>query len=112
MVKIRIVKPPPGNFPPQWVREAWVGITLDSIGLEGKVQPFDHPHYEGGFEELRTGEANVGGYQVRANEAIEKLEKHHPEAYRWWRQRGNFLGMLSTVLVFHQDVCELLTPSA
>lgn len=94
-MRIRIVKTPPGHHP-QWVREAWVGIVLESDGRE-KFSDDDHM--------TRIGTANLGGYAVHGYRALLALKDHHKQAHAWWHEHH---APFVFDLVFHADVCEEL----
>jgi hypothetical protein len=90
-VAVAIIRAPIGEAP-DWVREAWVGLTL----------PLGHPAYEvrvrtsgvltapktmlGLVWAFITGRTVVrDGYLVRSAEAIAILAEKQPEAAAWWQ---------------------------
>ena len=99
MKGIRIIACPPG-FAPERIRKAWIGVT---IVLADQEHPQEDP--EEGKKQLRTGTENLGGYQVRAGDAIEALRSAGKvQASGFWDQ---LLGADSP-LIFRADVCELV----
>lgn len=93
-MRIRITKTPPG-FAPEWVRQAWVGLTLESTGLETLGS---------GVHFNRKGQENLGGYEVQSVGAFAALLLHNPEACDWWEE--NCPEAALGTMVFHKDVCE------
>ena len=99
-MRIRIIAVPSGKAAPEEIRKLWVGIEMESIGKE---EPTDKDVLTG-----RLGRTNLGGYMVTGEEAFKALEAHNKEAYDWWKEHcPNFL---CAVLVFHTEVCEVLSP--
>lgn len=79
--RIKFVKVPEGQAP-LWVREKWVGVTVpcypyifiprevELVGVKGDIVAI----YTCAFAPL--------------TEALEALERHSPEAARWWRNQN------------------------
>ncbi len=99
--QIRIVSPPPGD-PPAKIRAAWVGCVL----------PLFAP-----TDDERVGPRSVGvvsqmavdhgaGFAVRAPDALAALERHNPEAAKWWRDNVPQLLLPGKLLVFAEKACE------
>jgi len=93
MSSIVIVAVPPGQAP-DWVRQAWVGLEIPVVEVEGG----DQRGVLGGPAE------NVDGYKVSGDVAISRLSGVHPKAANWWRD--NAPNVLMGALVFKKDVCE------
>lgn len=103
MLRIRIVKTPPGSEFPENIRRSWVGIELESSGLESERDsriPNDLKLGRYG------GKENSGGYEVSGRDAVIALFHHNKEAYTWLvRNHGDvYFG----VFVFNADVCEVV----
>lgn len=99
--RIRIIDTPPGQAP-DWVKAKWVGIELP-------VEE-DSPDEEGVQFGIKGGRPeNLGGYQIRTQDAIEALREKSPEAAKWWED--NIPSDLFPTLVFKRDVCEVVTES-
>ena len=96
-MRIRIKDTPPG-FPPQWVREGWVGIELESSGRERGDEPG-----------LRVGNQNHGGYCVEGQHALDQLKEHNPGAFVWWQTENPWVA--EETLIFRADVCEKIDES-
>ena len=94
-MRIRIKSTPPATNTPDWVREAWVGLEMESLGKEN-LSDRDL------LVEGRGGRKNIGGYKVVWDEASRVLRKHNEEAYLWWLNSHPD----ATMFVFHIDVCE------
>ncbi len=93
---IKIVKTPAGK-PPEWVRQCWIGIELESLGKE-KVTDRDV------LIGRCKGRTNLGGYMVDGEVAFRALEKHNKTAYEWWMKYWPEAAFAT--LIFHTDVCE------
>jgi hypothetical protein len=95
-MRIKIIGTTPGDNPPKWVKDAWVGIELESMGKETTSPQND-------FEVL-TGMRNSGGYMVAGYLALEALKNHNKKAYDWWQK--NCPLTMTGILVFHTSVCK------
>ena len=79
---IRITRTPKGD-PPEWVREAWVGLTLPCDPICG-------------FKRIGTEKGALIGEveephpicSVPQSEAVMILGDHHPRAFAWWIEQG------------------------
>jgi len=72
-VRIRITTPPPSNFAPDNIREAWVGLEMEAVTDDSDGS------------DNWVGSGNVGGYCVRGSHAMQALlgaGKH--EAHNFW----------------------------
>ncbi len=108
---IKIVSVPPGEAPEN-VRADWVGITLPvkrcnatdvrtlgvMSGPKNNVVAF--------FVTLFGGGQRERGYLVDAATAVDRLERHAPDAAAWWRKETPHLLRLGMMLLFHECVCE------
>ncbi|HSW89344.1 MAG TPA: hypothetical protein VLH19_00550 [Patescibacteria group bacterium] len=93
MALVEIVSTPPGQAP-EWVRKAWVGLSL----------PVAPDHERGIQMGACGGEAqNVGGYSIPTEEALEILSAKNEDAAQWWFDN---LLVMPPWLVFHRDVCK------
>ena len=74
---IEIIQVPPG-FPPDWVRENWVGVVIplaDSL----------NPEADGLKWNPRTGEVvTATSFGVKTQQAIDALREKSEEAYQWF----------------------------
>ncbi len=96
-MRIKIKDIPLGD-PPEWVRQAWLGIELESIGRND-------------LNDLSTligrqGYQNLGGYMVFGEVAFQALQLHNKDAYIWWMI--NSPQTARKTLVFSARVCEVL----
>jgi len=78
MSLMRIFRIPPGEAP-EWVRKAWVGLTLPfdpnvppAISVRGVISGEDHALEE--------------SYAVPIKTALLILQNRNPEAARWWEE--------------------------
>ncbi len=91
---IRIIAAPPG-FPPQHIRDQWVGLELPLADQNPGPGPT-----------LRIGTENGDGYVVETRAAIEALKAAgKEEAADFWEAVA---GMLGDKLIFKKEVCEPL----
>lgn len=96
-MKFVIVSTPPGD-PPDWVREAWVGLILP------EENPDDPAIVRIGV--LGGRPQNDGGYKVSGRTAIAALEEHNAAAAQWWF--NNAAHVLLGSLTFSRDVCRVV----
>jgi hypothetical protein len=112
---VRIIAVPPGEAP-LWVREKWVGLELP---LACWVSPKRFPTF-GALSGPHTclaqlwaafrGRANrIHGFAVDAVGAVDILEIASPEAAAWWRQNTPDLIRPKRYLIFHAEVCYVVT---
>ncbi len=79
---IRVRKIPLGSAP-EWIRAAWIGLTLPCYPVSGMMP--------GPELDLFTGRQLCGERKVVVvpqAEAIAALEKERPQAAQWWKDRG------------------------
>lgn len=76
---ILIIKTPTGEAPLE-IRQAWVGLKLQSDGLApaATTNPI-------GILTRKPIEDSQDVWLVPQHEAIETLEKHNPQAAKWWK---------------------------
>ena len=99
--RIRFTSAPQGQAP-QWVREAWIGVTVPCF-------PFTGTPPEGSLCGVENGKV-AKSYEcalVPEFEAIEALEKHNSEAARWWRGKG-FGSRSDSLFAFNVDSFEII----
>jgi hypothetical protein len=108
---VTIIRRPDGEAP-EWVREAWVGLTLPTacphkhvlrtVGVLS-VAPRFWAHV---WAFLRGRAIRVEGYTVNAKEAVDLLSGCNPPAARWWRDNLPHLLRGRSVFVFEAEECE------
>jgi hypothetical protein len=110
---IEIIAVPPGEAP-EGVRAAWVGMVLP-LSRTGYRRMWTSGVVTGARSRLGrfwaglTGRWRVAeGYLVDASVAIALLEKHRPEAARWWRANAPHLVKSNRQFLFAADVCREL----
>lgn len=81
---IKIVKIPDGEAPEE-IRQAWVGLVLPAHHVVGYGKWKER---ERGALSKEFNARNRYGYSVLQKEALDVLEKKHPEAAKWWRAQG------------------------
>jgi hypothetical protein len=101
-MKVKIVRTPPGEAP-LWVREAWVGLEMESVGRA-----------EAG-ELLMIGACggravNGDGFRITAQEAMRALGEKREDAKAWWTQRSVMAP--DSELVFATHVCAVVDQAA
>lgn len=111
-MEIRITDVPPGEAP-EWVRQAWVGLSLPLAS--GEYGPRAMP--TGGVLtgprgcatavlHLLTGKVRwKTGYVVDAELAVCLLEENDPEAAEWWRDNAPHAIRPGRHFVFPAEVC-------
>jgi len=109
---VRIVARPIGEAP-EWVRDAWVGLSLPLLCPDQRRVPgvgvLSGPHFLLGqlVWRLLGRSMTVSGYIVNAGIAVDLLEAHHPQAAGWWRANAGHLLDRSRNFVFDTPSCEL-----
>ncbi|KQN74304.1 hypothetical protein [Devosia sp. Leaf64] len=115
-MKITIVRTPLGEAP-EWVREAWIGLTFPVIGAKQRMAAYGvltRPRnwFAQVWANLTGKSFEMTGYLVNAKLAVDLLAEHQLEAAAWWREHlpdrldgeGQFL--------FDADACEEVSSSA
>ena len=109
---IRIIKTPRGAAP-EWVREAWVGLTLPlgdyppgdpkllhrfgvTSSWRKRFFPWTAPRFQ-----------LADFFPVSASKSIEVLQKTEPDAAWWWTENTPHLLHPTARLMFRRDECEL-----
>ncbi|WP_354697980.1 hypothetical protein DSM112329_03639 [Paraconexibacter sp. AEG42_29] len=96
-VTVRVIGDPGGN-PPDWVKEAWIGIEFDAVRFEGKAR-IGSSRGRAWFAKTRRG-----GWSVPADEAVAALAAAgRTEAADWWIATGQ-VDRFAT-LIFHAESC-------
>lgn len=99
LTHIEIIAIPPG-FPPDWVREYWVGVI---IPLANPLKP----KAEGLQWNPRTGEIVTGAsFEVKTLEAIKALRNKSEEAYQWFVD--NEIAEMWPKISFRSAYCKLV----
>lgn len=108
---IEIIATPQGEAP-LWVREAWIGMVLPLAGEQSYgewrvVGVLTGPRTCLGlvFSRLRGRTRLQTGYLVWSGEAICLLERHHPEAARWWRMHTSYATPGAPGFIFDAPAC-------
>jgi hypothetical protein len=112
---VRIIAIPPGEAP-LWVREKWVGLILP-LTRYGSANTFRTFGVLSGPRTflpqvwaLALGRSNkTYGFPVNAARAVEILGHASPEAAAWWRENARELILPGRYLLFHAEVCDLVT---
>lgn len=111
---IIIVRRPIGEAP-EWVRDAWIGMTLPllvqqrrewrGIGvLSGPSRVLPQ------LWAMITGRSfTVDGFVVGARDAIERLEQHNPDAAQWWRTHAPHMMRRRASFIFDAGACETVS---
>ena len=102
--EIRIIGVPPGEAPLE-IRQQWVGLILPLAGGEPCAWQLQTMGVLTGILE----EDETIGYAVDFSEAVTALAEKSPAAARWWEENVSHLFEEDGVLVFHKDVCQLLS---
>jgi hypothetical protein len=115
---VRIIAVPPGEAP-LWVREKWVGLKLPLlrwpdtrklIGFGAVSAPRTYPAQIWAL--LRGRSQRVYGFVVDAARAVDILDRASPEAAAWWRENAAELILPGRGLIFHAEVCEIVSDKA
>jgi len=77
-----MIKIPAGEAP-EHIRQAWVGLELPCDPILGCPDQPEHGAVSG-----EKADRNRYGFSVPQFEALEILEKHNPEAAKYWRDQG------------------------
>lgn len=109
---VRITQRPEGEAP-DWVRDAWIGLTLPTTHRTVRVWygfgVLSGPHdaYRQWFSFFRRGrKQRVAGYRVNAKAAVDLLGVSHPQAAQWWREHVAVLLDGTRDFVFDAEACE------
>ena len=110
---IIIVRRPSGEAP-EWVRDAWIGMTLPLLVQKRRkwrgVGVLSGPaRYLPKLWAVITGNSlRVEGFVVRAPDAIERLERHNPDAARWWRTHAPHMMRRRAGFIFEAVACDVV----
>lgn len=112
-MQIRITDTPPGEAP-DWVRKAWVGLTLPlARGQDGLKTTRTHGVLTGPktmlgqlFAFLMGNFEVRSGYVVEAQAAFDILVTANPDAAEWWRSQCPELNQPDRNFMFAAEVCE------
>ncbi|MDP2704374.1 MAG: hypothetical protein Q8P01_04090 [bacterium] len=93
---------PPGEAP--WeIRKEWTDLTLPLCSPD----PVQGQGWD--VRGVLTGQPVLdSGFSVRASDAFNILEFHHPEAAQWWRTNVPALFRPMAELIFSEGVCEVV----
>lgn len=83
-MKIRIVRVPEGEAP-EWVREAWVGLTIPAISMPRQIHDIGRAGAVSGDLE---GDWSHPHWVTPQEEPLEILRQHNPGAAQWWTDHG------------------------
>lgn len=106
-----IIRRPIGEAP-EWVRDAWIGLTLPTWQSEERswrtVGVLNGPHNPLllRWALFRGRTVPVSGYAVDAEVAVGLLAQKHPAATQWWRDNAPKLIVSGRALIFDTDACE------
>jgi hypothetical protein len=93
----------PTHPSPQWVREAWVGVTLPAL---------PHPHPPREDAQLVDG-MSPERLEVRVVDAVEALREHgRHSAAQWWSDQALLRRAGVRSLMFADHDCRMLPASA
>ena len=102
-MKIKFISRPDGQAP-EWVRDAWIGLIVETPGTSNPNEGIMIGVQGGPIED---DDRNIGGYEVNTKEAVTALEKTNPEAALWWKE--NFPIEFLNTLVFGKEFCEIVS---
>ena len=111
MSAIRIVSIPPGEAP-EHIRAAWVGLVLplfvDALQVTEGAGVLSGPKSRLGwfFARLRGKTTEDVGYLVEADQAVEILSHHDPEAAMWWRENVAWVNRPGMTFLFAAGACQ------
>jgi len=111
-MQITITRRPIGEAP-EWVRDAWIGLTLPTSHAEEQ-----HWHGVGVLSGpnnrfllcrayLRGRTTSVSGYAVNPELAVSLLAEKHPAAAQWWRENTAKLIASGRAFIFDTEACEI-----
>ncbi|HEY0012762.1 MAG TPA: hypothetical protein VGB79_07905 [Allosphingosinicella sp.] len=110
-MRIRITGRPNGEAP-EWVREAWIGVTLPTTPRARRGwRALGVLEGSGGLAArlwavMRGRSYNVSGYAVRAKAAVRLLARSNPAAAAWWRENAADLVSGRGLFIFDAEACE------
>jgi len=115
-MEITIVKRPIGEAP-DWVREAWIGLTFPVIGDKQRMSAYGvltRPrNWLAQVWANLTGKSfEMTGYLVNARLAVDVLAERHPEAAAWWRTHVPEELDGERQFLFDADACAEVGPDA
>jgi hypothetical protein len=110
-MNITITRRPIGEAP-EWVRDAWVGLSLPTVQKRARSWPglgvVSGPN--NGVLQLwallRGRTIRVTGYAVNARAAVDLLAETQPAAAQWWRENTPELISRNRSFVFDAGACE------
>ena len=108
---IRIIRPPNGEAP-NWVREAWIGLSLPTVVKTRRswrsLGVLSGPtNLALQLWAMITGKSmKVEGYLVNAKVAVDLLAETQAEAANWWREHAPELLTGKRNFVFDVEACE------
>lgn len=97
--KVRIIAVPTGEAP-QWVREAWVGLTLPLLEADCDCTGADQIGVLGG----PPSPEHFDGFAVLFETAVAALEEKNPKAAQWWLTES----LRCSRFYFGKQFCELV----
>jgi hypothetical protein len=107
---ITIIRRPAGPAP-EWVRDAWIGITLPTSEKRpmSLFAMLEFPTSLGGaLKMIARGRLRpIKGYRVKASDALCILKQTHPEAAQWWKENAAFYVKGNKRFLFDADCCSL-----
>lgn len=109
--RIKIVQTPLGEAP-EWVREAWIGVTIPLVVAEARgyqgfgVLTGPKSWFACWWRLITRQTEPVEGYLVSAAEAVELLAFSRPQAAQRWRQNAPHLLGPKAHFVFDTAACK------
>ena len=109
-MKITIVHMPLGEAP-EWVREAWIGLTFPVIGEKQQMQAYGvltapRNWFSQVWANICGRSFALTGYVVNAKVAVDTLAEHNPDAAEWWREHLPHVLDGQRTFIFDADACE------
>lgn len=108
---IRISSRPAGDAP-DWVRDAWIGLTLPTRQTSPRVwRAMKLANWRGNvflrlWDMLRGKSYRCSGYAVNGKAAVAVLEKSRPDAADWWKTHAGPMVTGRSGLIFDAACCE------
>lgn len=109
---IIITRRPIGEAP-EWVRDAWIGMTLPALHAEqrrwrgvGVLSGPNNPFLLC-WAVLRGRTIPVSGYAVDPELAVSLLAEKNPSAAQWWRENTPKLIASGRAFIFDTEACEV-----
>ncbi len=101
-MKIRIVSTPTGE-PPKWVREAWVNLELDTLGIQDLSD--DNTDFFQVDYMRRNDNENIGGYRISHETAMKAIAATNEKAAKWWKKNDD---LMFDEFIFAEKCCEVV----